>query len=94
MRPRDAAELKWYERGMIDWPEDAHEQAKKALDSFKKTSLAAELEDDVAKWRFLAYARSPLPPARMILRSDSGATRVYTLEATGFWVEKAQDTAA
>ena len=79
---------------MIDWPEDAQEQAQKALDSFKKTSLAAELEDDAEKWRFLAYARSPLPPARMILRSETGATRVFTLEPTGFWVEKLHDTAA
>ena len=79
---------------MIVWPEETQEPAKKALDSFKKTSLAAELEDDAAKWRFLAYARSPLPPARMILRSDAGATRVFTLEPTGYWVEQAHATAA
>ena len=79
---------------MIDWPDEEQEPAVKALNSFKKTSLAAELEDGAAKWRFLAYARSPLPPARMILRSDAGATRVYTLEPTGFWVETVHDTAA
>jgi len=72
---------------MIDWP-DAEGDAQKALDLFKKTSLAAELEDDAEHWRFLAFARSADPPARMILRSDTRGTRVFTLESTGFWVEK------
>jgi hypothetical protein len=79
---------------MIDWPDDADDSAQQALDLFKKTSLAAELEDDAGRWRFAAYARSPSPPARMILRSDGGATRVFTLEPTGFWVEKGADRAA
>jgi len=79
---------------MIVWPDDAEGDAKKALDLFKKTSLAAELDDDAEKWRFLAWARSPAPPARMLLRSESGQTRVFTLEQTGFWVEKAHDAAA
>jgi hypothetical protein len=78
---------------MIDWPDDASEAAQKALDSFKKTSLAAELEDDAERWRFLAFARSPAPPARMILRSESGKARVFTLEPTGFWVAN-RDAAA
>lgn len=73
---------------MIDWPAAAEDEAQKALDKFKKTSLAAELEDDAEHWRFLAFARSAAPPARMILRSDTRGTRVYTLESTGFWVER------
>ena len=79
---------------MIEWPDDDDGDAKKALNAFKKTSLAAELEDDARKWRFLAYARSPAAPARMILRSDSGDTRIFTLERTGFWRERLSDTAA
>ena len=81
---------------MIDWPDDEHatDDAQKALDLFKKTSFAAELEEDAERWRFLAFARMPAPPARMILRSESGATRVFTLEPTGYWIEQAHDTAA
>jgi len=72
---------------MIQWPDDkqADGAAKKALDSFRKTSLAAELEDDPQRWRFLAFARSSAPPARMILRSDTGQTQAFSLESTGFW---------
>jgi hypothetical protein len=73
---------------MIDWPDDSGD-AKKALDAFKKTSLAAELEDDSQKWSFLSWARTPSPPARMLLRNESGETRVYSLESTGFWRELA-----
>jgi hypothetical protein len=81
---------------MIDWPEDeqAEGDAKKALDAFKKTSLAAELEDDAQKWRFMSWARSPEPPARMLLRNESGQTRIFSLERTGFWRELLSDTAA
>ena len=79
---------------MIDWPEDSEGDAKKALDAFKKTGLAASLEDDSQKWRFMAYARSPAPPARMLLRNESGETRVFSLERTGFWREVAEDGAA
>jgi len=71
---------------MIDWPE-ADDKEGKALKLFKKTSLAADLEDDARKWTFLAYARSDAPPARMILRSDDGKTRTFSLEDTGFWRE-------
>jgi hypothetical protein len=69
---------------MIDWP-DSDAAAKKALDLFKKSGLAAELEEDGQKWTFRAHARSADPPARMILRSDGGETRIFSLEATGFW---------
>ncbi len=81
---------------MIDWPDDelAQGEAKKALDLFKKTSLAAELEEDPQKWHFLAWARSPEPPARMLLRSDGGGTRIFSLERTGFWRELLSDTGA
>jgi hypothetical protein len=65
---------------MIEWPD-----AKKALDMFKKTSFAAELAEDTHKWHFRAFARSPEPPARMVLRSDGGQTRIFALEGTGFW---------
>jgi hypothetical protein len=79
---------------MILWPDDDEGDAKKALDAFKKTSLAAQLEDDAQKWTFLAWARSPSPPARMLLRNDSGETRIFSLESTGFWRELASDTGA
>ncbi|HEX4517637.1 MAG TPA: hypothetical protein VH054_29040 [Polyangiaceae bacterium] len=78
---------------MIEWPEGDGD-TKKALDAFKKTGLAAELEDDSQKWSFLSWARSPSPPARMLLRNESGETRVYSLESTGFWRELAHDTGA
>lgn len=71
---------------MIEWPE-AGDTDGKALKLFKKTSLAAELEDDGQKWRFLAFARSAAPPARVVLRSEGGKTRTYSLESTGFWRE-------
>jgi hypothetical protein len=71
---------------MIDWPKAENDEGK-ALKLFKKTSLAAELEDDAEKWTFLAYARSAAPPARMVLRSAGGTTRTYALEPTGFWCE-------
>jgi hypothetical protein len=71
---------------MIVWPHDGTDQAKKALDLFKKSSLAAEIEDDSQKWRFRSFARTPAPPARMVLRSDGGETRIFTLEPTGYWV--------
>ena len=70
---------------MIVWPETTGE-AKKALDSFKKSNLAADLDDDTAKWRFRSFARSASPPARMVLRNEAGATRTFTLESTGYWV--------
>jgi hypothetical protein len=81
---------------MITWPDDeqAQGEAKKVLDLFKKTSLAAELEEDPQKWRFIAWARSPQPPARMLLRSDGGGTRIFSLERTGLWRELATDTEA
>jgi hypothetical protein len=73
---------------MIVWPHNGEvtEQARKALDAFKKSGLCAELEDDGQKWRFRSFARSPEPPARMVLRSDSGETRILTLQQTGYWV--------
>lgn len=71
---------------MIEWPE-AEDQEGKALKLFKKTSLAAELEDDAQKWTVLAFARSASPPARVVLRSEAGKTRTYSLESTGFWNE-------
>ncbi len=76
---------------MIEWPDDKTwltsdpDQTKKALELFKKTSFAAELAEDTHKWRFRAFARSPEPPARMVLRSDAGETRIFALERTGFW---------
>jgi hypothetical protein len=78
---------------MIVWPQ-ATGDAQKALDSFKKSSLAAELDDDAQKWRFRSFARSPAPPARMVLRNDAGATRLFTLEPTGFWVGNADHDAS
>jgi hypothetical protein len=93
VRSHDAAELRYVTGLMIEWPEDEGD-AKKALDAFKKTSLSAELEEDARKWRFLSWARSTEAPARMILRSDSGETRIYSLERTGFWREILTDTAA
>lgn len=76
---------------MIEWPDEKTwltsdpEQTKKALELFKKTSFASELAEDTHKWQFRAFARSPQPPARMVLHSDAGETRIFTLEATGFW---------
>ncbi len=70
---------------MIEWPKGTSDDAKKALDAFKKSSLTAEMEDDAAHWRFRAYARSAAPPARMVLHSDAGETRIFSLEQTGFW---------
>ena len=73
---------------MIAWPQNGQvtESAQKALDAFKDSSLSAELEDDAQKWRFRSWARSPEAPARMVLRSDGGETRIFTLEPTGYWV--------
>jgi hypothetical protein len=72
---------------MIEWPhgDQAVGDAKKALDSFRKSGLAAELEEDSQKWRFRAFARSAAPPARMVLRSDGSETRIFSLEPTGYW---------
>ena len=71
---------------MIEWPE-ADDKQGKALKLFKKTSLAAELEDDAQKWTVLAFARSDAPPARVVLRSEAGKTRTFQYESTGFWHE-------
>ncbi len=81
---------------MITWPDDeqAQGEAKEVLDLFKKTGLAAELEEDPQKWRVIAWARSPQPPARMLLRSDGGGTRIFSLERTGLWRKLAHDTEA
>jgi hypothetical protein len=71
---------------MIAWPDDDNDGAQKALSLFKKTSFAAELAEDSRTWEFRSWARSPLPPARMILRSEAGdETHSFTLEQTGFW---------
>lgn len=74
---------------MIEWPtregDKEGDTAARALARFKKTGFAAELEEDGRTWSFLAYARSPEPPARMILRSDTGDRAVFTLEPTGLW---------
>ncbi len=73
---------------MIEWPppKTLDKPAKQALDLFKKTGFAAELDEDGALWRFRSYARTPDPPARMVLRSATGnETRIFALEATGIW---------
>jgi len=70
---------------MIEWPNSQDETTEKVLSRFKETSLAAELEDDARTWSFLAWARKPEPPARMILRSDSGETATFTLDRAGLW---------
>jgi len=75
---------------MIEWPTTDDEKgegegAARALARFKKTGFAAELEEDTRTWSFLAYARSPEPPARMILRSDAGDRASFTLERSGLW---------
>ncbi len=71
---------------MIEWPE-AEGTEGKTLKLFKKTGLAAELEEDAQKWIVLAFARTDAPPARVVLRSDAGKTRTFSLESTGFWHE-------
>jgi hypothetical protein len=73
---------------MIAWPDEAHVtgEAEKALGLFKKSSLAAELEDDKQKWRFRSFARSTAAQGRMVLRSEAGETRIFALEPTGYWV--------
>lgn len=70
---------------MIEWPNDEQESAAEMLSRFKKTSLAAELEDDGRTWTFLAWARKPEPPARMILRSEAGEVVTFTFERSGLW---------
>jgi hypothetical protein len=73
---------------MIEWPppKSLDKSTKQALDLFKKTGFAAELDDDASLWRFRSYARAPDPPARMVLRSmSSNETRIFALEATGIW---------
>jgi len=72
---------------MIEWPTEPEEGAEKALERFKKTSMAAELEDDARTWTFISWARKPDPPARMILRSDTGDHAEFTLEASGHWMK-------
>ena len=73
---------------MIEWPspQGLDKSAKKALDLFKKTGFCAELEEDASLWRFRSYARSPSPPARMVLRNQNAPeTRIFSLESTGLW---------
>ena len=73
---------------MIEWPADEtlSAPAKTALQRFKKTAAAAELEEDARAWRFLSWARSTEPPVRMRLRSDDEAEVTFTLESTGAWL--------
>ena len=73
---------------MIEWPEDQAEAAEKVLASFKKTSLAQDLEDDGRTWVFLSWARKPDPPARMILRNDSGETVNFVKTVVGLWLRE------
>jgi len=73
---------------MIEWPEDQGEAAEKVLASFKKTSLAQDLEDDGRTWVFLSWARKPDPPARMILRNDSGETVNFVKTSAGLWLRE------
>ena len=72
---------------MIEWPSDrvVTEDAKRALELFKKSSFCAELSEDGGTWRFRAWARSPDAPARMVLRNDANEARIYSREATGIW---------
>jgi hypothetical protein len=70
---------------MINWPKGPDEAAQHALEAFKKSSLATEMQEDAQHWSFRAYARSTTPPARMVLHSDAGETRIFSLEMTGFW---------
>jgi hypothetical protein len=70
---------------MIEWPSTSEKQSEKVIALFKKTAFAAELDEDSHTWSFRAFARSPDPPARVIVRSDGGETRIFSLEATGFW---------
>jgi len=65
---------------MIEWPSDriVTEDAKRALELFKKSSFCAELSEDGGTWRFRSWARSPDAPARMVLRTTPtrpGSTR-------------------
>ena len=69
---------------MIAWPDDDNA----ALKSFKKSSLAAALEDDGRTWTFLSWARKIDPPARMILRSDSGESVTFARTHAGLWVRE------
>jgi len=73
---------------MIEWPEDDHltAPAKTALQRFKKTAAAAELEEDARAWRFLSWARSTEAPVRMRLRSDDQDEVTFTLESSGGWL--------
>jgi hypothetical protein len=74
---------------MIEWLDtekgNVGEGARKVLANFKKTGFAAELEEDGRTWTFVAWARRPDPPARLVLRNDAGETAVFTLEPTGLW---------
>jgi hypothetical protein len=73
---------------MIEWPEAQEGEAAKVMSSFKKSSLAAGLDDDGRTWTFLSWARKTEAPARMILRSDSGETQVFVKNVTGFWLRE------
>lgn len=73
---------------MIEWPEEQEGDAAKVMSSFKKSSLAAGLEDDGRTWTFLAWARKSEAPSRMILRADSGETVSFVRNVTGLWVRE------
>lgn len=73
---------------MIEWPAEQDGDAEKVFASFKKSTLAANLEDDSRTWTFLSWARTLSPPARMILRNDSGETVTFTRERTSLWVRE------
>jgi len=81
---------------MIEWPAEAHltSDAKAALQRFKKTAAAAELEEDPRTWRFLSWARSTEPPVRMRLRSEDQGEVTFTLESSGTWTMARREASA
>ena len=73
---------------MIEWPEAQEGEPAKVIGSFKKSSLAADLEDDGRTWTFLSWARKTELPSRMILRSDGGETVSFVRNVTGLWARE------
>jgi hypothetical protein len=74
---------------MIEWParENLTEAAKRNLDMFESTAAALELNEDAAKWRLVAWARSEEPPVRMMLRNEQTLEELtFTREESGTWI--------